>query len=350
MILFRADGNEIIGSGHIMRCLSIAKAADEVGEECCFVMADRKFASAVEKAGFPYISLNTNFRDMQEELNVLLPILEKEKPFCVVVDSYYVTDVYLQKIRTYASVAYMDDLALFAYPVDLLVNYNIYGEKINYIQMYQNQNSPLPKLLLGPGYAPLRKEFMEIKRKRQSEKVKDILVSTGGADHEHMALGLVHYIASHENCNLYKYHFVIGAMNSDASEIKKIGEKLSGRIVIHQNVKEMEQLMQNCDMAISAAGSTLYELCACGIPTITYVLADNQIMGSHAFEERGLMQYAGDCRNNKDFAGQILKAAAELAENYHLREQMANDMYALVKGNGAEKIMGELMLLGTAKG
>lgn len=348
MILFRADGNEIIGYGHIMRCLSIAKAADEAGEECCFVMADKKFVPVVEKAGFPYVTLGTDFRNMEEELDVLLPILEKEKPFCVVVDSYYVTDEYQQKIRAYAPVAYMDDLAAFAYPVDILVNYNIYGEKINYIQMYQNR--PLPKLLLGPEYAPLRKEFRGVKRKRQPEKAKDILVSTGGADHEHVALELAHYIASHEKCSPYKYHFVIGAMNLDASEIKKIAEKLSGQIVIHQNVKEMRQLMQNCDMAISAAGSTLYELCACGVPTITYILADNQVFGAHTFCECGLMQYAGDCRNNKNFAGQVLQATFKLANNYQFREQMAKRMHVLVTGNGAEKIVEELMLFRVLKG
>lgn len=339
MILFRADGNEIVGSGHIMRCLSIAQAAKDLGEECCFVMADKSFASAVEHAGVQSFFLNTDFKSMPEELNQLLPVIEKVNPQCIVVDSYYVTEKYLQKIRQYSPVVYIDDLASFAYPVDVLINYNIYGEKIGYVQMYQEQNRKLPKLLLGPSYAPLRKEFKEVKRKPQPKKIKNILVSTGGADHEHVALKLAKYLTTHERKSAYQYHFLLGAMNPDVLELTRIEKEFSEIIKLHQNVRQMRELLQSCDIAVSAAGSTLYELCACGIPTITYVLADNQILGACTFEEKGLMLYVGDCRKEKDFPKHAIQAIETLVRKYLYRENVAEQMYMTVTGNGAKKII-----------
>lgn len=350
MIIFRADGNEIIGSGHIMRCLSIAKATRDAGEACYFVMADSKFVPIIEGAGFPYVSLSTDFSNMREELKVFLSFLEKEKPSCVVVDSYYITEEYLQKIRIHSPIVYIDDLAVSAYPVDALVNYNLYGKKMDYAQLYRSQNRAMPKLLLGPEYAPLRKEFRGLKRKRQPEKIRDILISTGGSDREHVALELMRYITSHESCNQYKYHFLIGAMNPDIPELIRLGEKFPERTELHQNVVQMGQLMQNCDMAVSAAGSTLYELCACGVPTIMYILADNQIPGAQAFCEQNLMLYVGDRRSNKDFAEQVMQAVFRLAEDYQLREQMAERVHTLVTGNGAEKIAKELIAFRTSRG
>lgn len=63
----------------------------------------------------------------------------------------------------------------------------------------------------------------------------------------------------------------------------------------------MKKLMMLCDVAVSVAGSTLYELCACGIPTITYVLADNQIPAEEMFEQEGIMLNARDYRVNMNF-------------------------------------------------
>lgn len=348
MILFRADGNEMIASGHIMRCLSIAQAAEAVGEECCFVMADRSFSVVVENAGIKVFYLDTDFKHMQEELKAFIHVLEKTRPRCVVVDSYYVTKKYLEEIRKYSTIVYIDDLGSFAYPVDILVNYNIYGEKINYTQMYHAQNKSEPKLLLGPGYAPLRKEFKNQGKKQQPKQVKDILVSTGGSDYEHVALKLAQYLVAHRDSNNYKYHFLLGALNPDISKLTKLAESFPSLIELHQNVKHVEQLMQKCDIAVSAAGSTLYELCACGIPTITYVLADNQILGARTFFEKGLMLYVGDCRSDKSFTECVVQTVGELAKDYLLRERIAGQLHALVTGNGAEKLVKDLISLANA--
>lgn len=345
MIFFRADGNEIIGLGHIMRCLSIAQELKCAGEECVFIMADRNPAFIVKNAGFEVFVLNTDFRNMHNELKHLISFLKQKNSLCIIVDSYYVTEEYLEVLRKFCLVIYVDDLAVSAYPVDVLVNYNIYGEEIDYVKMYHDKNLVVPKLLLGPKYAPLRSIFKNLKKKQQSKIVKDILISTGGSDSNHLALKIAQYLVDCEMNLNYKYHFLLGAMNSDIVGLSEIKEKLPDFIEIHQNIKRMPQLMQNCDIAVSAAGSTLYELCACGIPTITYVLADNQILGAHTFAQKGIMLYVGDCRSNENFIEHIMQAIEKLSRSYRLRKQMAKQAQKLVLGDGAEVLVENLKFL-----
>ena len=96
--------------------------------------------------------------------------------------------------------------------------------------------------------------------------------------------------------------------------------------------------MKKCDIAISAAGSTLYELCAVGVPTVAYSLADNQIVATEEFERLGIMLNAGDCRTNTCFVENIEQFMNQLSDNKALREQLSSEMQKLVDGNGAERI------------
>ena len=346
MILFRADGNEIIGSGHIMRCLSIAQALKRLGEECIFIMADRNLVFLVENAGCETFILNTDFRNMQEELKHLIPFVKRKKPLYIIIDSYYVTKKYFEELGKCSSVVYIDDLVSSVYPVDVLVNYNIYGEDVNYAKMYYDKRQKVPRLLLGPRYAPLRYMFKNLENRQQLEIVKDILVSTGGADSKHIALKLAKYLTvTGENSN-YKYHILLGTMNSDIVALSEIKEKFPDLIELHQNVKQMSRLMQDCDIAVSAAGSTLYELCACGIPTITYTFAENQILGANTFNKKGLMLYVGDFRSDKNLIRHIMQAIEHLSKSYHLRVQMAKRYQEIVLGDGAEVLAKSLLKKG----
>ena len=89
---------------------------------------------------------------------------------------------------------------------------------------------------------------------------------------------------------------------------------------------------------VSAAGSTLYELCACGVPTITYVLADNQIPAAVVFGDKGIMIDAGDVRKNPDFIRDLFDRIMDLAENKEKRIAMSQAMRTIVDGRGANRL------------
>lgn len=335
MIYIRADANSHIGMGHIMRCLSIADAARDDGQDVKFIIADDTVENLIKNRGFESIILHSDYEKMEDEL----PLWPKDNPDIVVVDSYYVTDAYFISLKKRISkgiIAYMDDLLMFPYPIDVLINYNIYARKKDYEVLYENNNKK-PQFMLGLDYTPLRKLFRELESKKQNEKVKDILISSGGSDLEHVALSIVK--ARPHN---YTYHILVGALNVDLYEIKELASEQSN-IIVHENVADMQSLISEMDIVVSAGGTTMYEICACGVPIITYISADNQMMCANAFTECRLALNIGDIRGKENVPSAIIKEIDCLSSNYDRRIKIGKRMQELIDGYGADRLIKRIL-------
>ena len=177
-LLIRADANNFIATGHVMRCISIARAAIKKVHEVKFVVADLDSELLLKKYGMTYICLHTTWNNMDEEIDKVSGVISSEKPDCVLVDSYYVTEKYLSALRLLCKVAYIDDLDKFVYPCDILICYANYYKKFHYEEKYPRTT----QLLLGGDYAPLREEYSDINCKTINKKVKDVLIMSGGTD------------------------------------------------------------------------------------------------------------------------------------------------------------------------
>jgi UDP-2,4-diacetamido-2,4,6-trideoxy-beta-L-altropyranose hydrolase len=341
MIVFRADGNSKIGAGHIMRCLSVAQALRRRGEECVFVLADDAFKSPVGSLDFKTIVLNSDYSDMEGETEAFGEIIRALAPKCVLIDSYFVTERYLECIGRLAKTAYMDDVAAFAYPVDTLINYNVFAESLDYSALYRAAERKQPKMLLGLGYVPLREEFQNLKPPVIHREAKKVLVSTGGADTMHLALALLDAIRASGMNEEFDFHFVIGALNRDKPQIERIADGMRG-VELHSNVRNMSALIKCCDIVISASGSTLYEISACGIPMIVYALADNQLPATSSFADIGAALSLGDLRDCAEPAQTLLAELSALAVDHKLRAKMSRKMRTIVDGAGADRIAAAL--------
>lgn len=330
MILFRADGNPQIGSGHVMRCLSLADAFQESGRDSLFVTASGHLQSLIEGRGYMCHVLHTEYDHLEQELDVFLPFLKDKQLELLVLDSYFVTPSYMRALKQEAPLVYIDDMNAFDYPADVVVNYNIYAEDMEY--------PPGKKYLLGPKYAPLRREFQNIPEKEIRRDVRDILLLTGGTDLEHVVLTLLRYLQENPLPEGIMLHAVLGALNQDAAEIERAAKGFPN-VKLYRNIANIGELMQTCDIAISAAGTTLYELCACGVPTVAYILADNQILPAKAFEKTGLMLCAGDVRADAGFAGKIFSKVDMLVHDMDLRRRMAQKMQHMVDSDGAKNVV-----------
>lgn len=335
-ILFRADGNKNIGWGHVIRSLSIASEARNMGAECFFVCADNSLKRKIEEYEFNVIILNSDYTKMTDELRSLIEIINAEKPDFIFVDSYYVTNEYFEELKKYSKIVYIDDLFAFPYNVDFLLNYNIYASKTKYLKLYKDND--IPELLLGLRYVPLRSEFKNI-HKSYNDNVENVFVSTGGSDEYGLVLRLIKGIYRDKSVSKdINYHFVIGGYEPDRDEIYKMSEADS-HINAYYNVHNVSELMNKCDIAISAAGSTLYELCTCGVPTITYTFADNQVYGANCFSELGLMINAGDLRENNYDVIRIIDLLKILLRDNSLRRELYDNMNSLFDSNGANNIV-----------
>ncbi len=336
MICFRVDGNSAIGAGHVIRCLSVADVLKRKGQTCLFIMASEELREAVTERGHEVIIIKENYSKMCTE--ALLPIINDLVPSMVIVDSYFVSYDYLSRLYSYLSsrgilLVYLDDRYEFPYPCDFLINYNLFSNHERYKDLYNDKLAP--QMLLGTAYAPLRNEFVDPGNREISSLVSRAFVSTGGSDAEHLTLELIHFASN----SRLKYTFVVGAMNPDKEEIQRIAKGIKN-ITVRDNVARMSDEMLSCDIAVSAAGSTLYELCATQTPTITYILSDNQIPAAEAFEKNGIMINCGDIREmgRTAIARRLIELAEELANDPERRKKMADLMRVTVDGKGAKRI------------
>lgn len=369
MILFRADANSNIGLGHVMRCLSIADALSSTTTEPTivrgkdsikFVLADNTVAELIHSRGYEPIILHTDYQSMDSELPVWEELLSSIDADLIIVDSYFVTSSYLSWLKdNIGRVACIDDVLAFPYPADILINYNAYASADAYQTLYQGRETP--EFLLGPTYAPLRSMFQNIPAREQKKIVRDILLSTGGSDELHIAINFLRYLQQHDAGGKDEsgergltFHLLIGAMNTDKDEIRSLANTMPN-VVIHENVVDMKSLICSMDVIISAAGSTLYEVCACGVPLITFISADNQIPGAEAFEQLGLAVNVGDLRESgsidpkavisgtlsSDAVERIMETVEDL--DVDKRVSMARRQQSLIDGRGSERLAEALM-------
>ena len=339
MIFIRADGGREIGSGHIMRCLSIAGALQRQGQEVLFILANDSAAGLLAERGQKYRILDSDCRRMEKELSVLRPLLEAYTPKLFLADSYFVTEEYLKQVGKYTKTAYIDDLGMFPCPADVVINYNIYGEALPYREKALPQNRAF---LLGCSYAPLREEF-ENAVYAVREKAAHVLITTGGGDKYNLAEQILGSVLSEETCGRLQYHVVSGSFNSHLPSLQAVAAK-HPNVKVYENIRNMAALMAQCDIAVTAGGSTMYELCAVGVPIICFSFVDNQERLVETFAQKGIVCYGGNYLREKE---ELPKKAAGyvrlLAESKTLREEYSRLERGLVDGRGAERIAKELL-------
>ncbi|MBE5883485.1 MAG: UDP-2,4-diacetamido-2,4,6-trideoxy-beta-L-altropyranose hydrolase [Lachnospiraceae bacterium] len=343
MIWIRADANKKIGAGHVMRCMTIAKALKRLGREVCFLVSDDSAVELLEANGQNYRVLNVDYTNLCEELPIITSLLEKEQPKLCLVDSYYATADYLEKLGEHTKVVYMDDLGSFSYPADVMINYNIFAEQLPYLQ---NAARTDMQFLLGLSYAPLRDEFCAHSIKTIRDKAEKVLITTGGSDQYNLAGRLLIEFMRLEDTRCLEYHVVCGAFNENRELLERMQMQYP-QIHIHCNVKNMAELMQQCDVAITAAGATVYELCAVGIPFICFSFAENQEKQVEALVAKEMICFGGNYLDKKEaLFDDIAQNLNRLIHNKRAREAYSIKERQLVDGQGAMRIAQTLCDLG----
>ncbi len=339
-----------------MRCLAIAEEIYKLGEDVTFITADRQAIELISEYGFEIVCLDSDWNNLEPELDKLIPIIKEYKVEKLLIDSYYVTERYLSQLRKYVKLIYLDDLGKYPYPVDILINYNNYADTLGYEKWAIKNNTTF---LLGCSYAPLREEFRDIQRNLTKD-IRNILLTTGGSDSYHVALKFISYISkewckemgnSGENdlMNIkhqlkdLTFHVILGKCHPDKKELIKIADKYPN-IVLHMMVNNMSHLMRQTDIAITAGGSTMYELCASGVPMITYSFADNQILGVCGFERMGVSKYCGDIRTDEvEVWEKIIKTIVQYRDYGEVYSSSAIENQKLVDGYGACRLAKRLL-------
>lgn len=337
MICIRADANEKIGTGHVMRCMAIADAMKQCGQQVCFLIADKEGSRLLKNRNQQYLVLDTDYTALEEELPVLRRILREKRPDFLLVDSYYATPEYFREIRKDVPTGLLDDGVLTGYPVDVLINYNIFASDA----LYRAAGETGTKYLLGPGYVPLRKEFTEVDYTVR-EKAERVLITTGGSDQYNLGTKLLKRALAGPNMADLRYTVISGAYNTHLNELQGLANRHEN-VRVCSNVGNMSELMRESDLAVSAGGSTMYELSAAGVPVICFSFVDNQERIVRGFAERGLVDFAGNyLAQGEAMTEEIVYHLDRLAADWQLRKSYSQKLRKLVDGQGALRIAREL--------
>lgn len=332
MIGFRVDANEVIATGHLMRCISIALECKKRGQQCIFFMAEDKETERLTKAGFQYYILNSDWKNLDNEISEFQKILENYKLNYLVVDSYQATAGYLAALEEIQPVCYIDDLKREVYDVSVVIHYISPYKSSSYEEMYKNTHT---QLLNNMKYAPLRPEFHY--KKGQIIREKSILITTGGTDFFNVAGKVAALCQDSMQIKSYKIHIIVGSMNQYETELEQLAEKYTN-IILHKNITNMSDYMRLCEVAVSAGGTTLLELCACKIPTVCFSFADNQVKFANDMGKIGAVKYVGDARKIEDIENKIVKQLLIFIKNEEERKKYADCMGKLIDGYGTERI------------
>lgn len=361
MVEIRVDANTEIATGHMMRCMTIARELIKRQEPVRFLVSNEASVRLLKENELPYHILHTDFRQLytKQELVSMKQILEQEyvkqqKRPLLFVDSYFVTKEYFQELRPYARLGVIDDLQEEIYAVDLLINYSMNDPQSYYKERYSGSDT---RLLIGPYYTPLREQF-QIPCRYQERLAQaaaggsrlQVLVICGGGDTGDFLFPFLEYAIKQGGREEYEFHVVLGAYNPYRERILNLAKSVPC-IHTYQNVRNMAELMGRCDVAVSAAGTVLYECCGMGLPTIFFCLAENQVTSIAAFSRDNRMLYAGDLRKDKDAV--IRKIGEELhrlKDAPELRSRMSKQTSSLVDGYGASRIVDAMQEILEEKG
>lgn len=338
IFLFRADCNSTIASGHIMRCISIANEIKRKGFEVLFITADDNPATMLDNAGINYISLGNDWRNLMVEVPKLIPILEKHPSSYLIVDSYNATFEYINSLLPYANVCYLGSKKEYLGKIYALINYSA---DIDY-DFYESNYAPHTKLLLGPRYAPLRSEFSDIKS-HFSGKLNNVLLTTGNTDNRFIVDKILNIVANLEFCKEIEFHVVIGSMFNNVEHLISSYSDYSN-IIMHQYVTNIAELMRNSDLAITANGTTVYELVVSKVPVVSFAMVQEQIKSAEALSKIGAIDYIG---NSFDDENLFLEKVIDRLNIYYKNPSKLNDRIkkasGVINGDGSKRIIEEIL-------
>ncbi|AAK80144.1 UDP-2,4-diacetamido-2,4,6-trideoxy-beta-L-altropyranose hydrolase [Clostridium acetobutylicum] len=334
-ILIRADGGRDIGMGHIMRTLTLARELNkyfEVIYVCKTENEDRKTSVNGKYAKGIHKILSSGFKVKIVRENNMVEDLYEIKGDILITDSYDVNEEYFKKTsEMFHKTIYIDDMCLYDFKdVDMIINQNINADNLKY------DAAGNKSLLLGCRYVMLRDEFKDLGAKIIRRKVRDVMITTGGADPFLLTLKLLYYLKQ-EN---YNFHVVVGSSFDDiyVEKLKTYEELKNINFYYNANMKE---LMKKCDACISAAGSTLYELCSVGVPSLSITVAENQSKAAEKFDALKIIKNLG--WHNELTREKVLEEINSLSNDYNRRKNVSMTSQSIIDGMGTQRIVEKIL-------
>ena len=310
LIVFRVDASLQIGTGHVMRCLTLADALRAQGADCQFICREHAghLTAQIRRKGYATHALRAPVEGgtlaipsapllahaqwlgttQQQDAEECAPILAELHPDWLIVDHYALDARWETALRPhYRKLMAIDDLADRPHQCDLLLD-QTFGRTVEDYRPWV----PAPcTVLCGSNYALLRPEFAELRtyslRRRAKPKLRHLLISMGGVDKDNSTAQVLKALESSDLPADCRISVVMGATAPWLADVRRQAVRMPWPVEVRVNVVDMAHLMADSDLAIGAAGSTAWERCCLGLPSIMRVLADNQRFIAEQLHEAG---------------------------------------------------------------
>lgn len=348
----RVDASSQIGTGHFMRCLTLADSLKQRGARVRFIC--RHLSSHLREMlaakGHEFIPLNSGTRGDSSETTTdglahaqwlgisqridaqaSIDALSDQDWDWLVVDHYALDARWESALRQAAkNILVIDDIADRQHDCDILLDQNFYAD------MDKRYTGKVPahcRLLLGPRYALLREEFRQLREqaKPRTGPVKRVLVFFGGVDADNYTSRAIDALAGIDGLHV---DVVVGAQHPFREQIESACEQ--HQFDCHVQTKRMAELMLAADLALGAGGSATWERCCLGLPALTVSLADNQTEIAKAIDTLGAGRYLG----SQDIAGVPVmhKGILDLLEDEEQVSVLSEKAYSIVDGLGVDRL------------
>ena len=350
-VAFRVDASSNIGTGHFMRCLTLADALKQRGAAIRFVCRSlpEHLQDMLIKNGHHLSMLNSGLSEpvqeglahahwlgtnQQADAQDSIQELSDQTWDWLVVDHYALDARWESELRCIATnIMAIDDIADRQHDCDVLLDQNYYADMR---KRYVGKVPEHCRLLLGPRYALLRDEFKRLREqvKPRNDPVKRVLVFFGGMDAKDFTSRAIEALTDPDMDDL-KVDVVIGAQHPRRKHIESTCAKHG--FSCHVQTERMADLIAAADLSIGAGGSAIWERCCLGLPAFVISTADNQIKQVADAASDGFI-YAPQLR--WDLREAIKRHLIALLENNNLRNAISSRAMQVVDGRGVLRVIG----------
>lgn len=360
-IAIRTDASNRIGVGHLTRCRTLAESLRAHGAVVHFIcrrhpgnqiqaLQDEGYCvSALPKApeqtaidsdyaAWLGVSQDQDAEETRAALQTNANHGKHDPVDWLIVDHYGLDEHWEQQLRPMARrILVIDDLANRAHDCDLLLDQNYSADMEN---RYDEKIPQQTVRLIGPEYALLRPEYAEWRHKRQHkvDQVRRVFVFFGGTDPNNLT-GMTLSALSCPAFEGIAVDVVVGANNPNKEAIEAQAAA-APQITLHHPRPHLADLMAQADLAIGAGGTTTWERCCLGLPSLVISIAANQRPACEALASANMIEYLGHKDHIIEQA--VLAAIEKLLSETALRNTLAEASAALVDGMGVERVRGAI--------
>ncbi|MFO7528383.1 MAG: UDP-2,4-diacetamido-2,4,6-trideoxy-beta-L-altropyranose hydrolase [Marinobacter sp.] len=363
IVAFRVDASIEIGTGHVMRCLTLADEFKRQGHQCIFICREHEghLGELIARKGYElYLLAGSRYAEekptaemnkahvgwlgvpWQRDAEQTFEVLSAMEADWLVVDHYALDARWERHVAAAVGrVLVIDDLADRNHECSLLLDQNLGRAASDY-----DQRVPADCVrMIGPQHALLRPEFASLRERslgrREHPGMKRILVSLGGVDRNNVTGRVLDALVEAPLPAGTELDIIMGASAPNLAKVRAQAAEMPFRATVQVNVSDMAERMCLADVSIGAAGGTSWERCCLGLPAVLVVLADNQVSGAAALERAGAALVISE---PEALQAELPSALARMSDAATLRN-MSHAAAEVTTGEGASIVVESMVTI-----